>query len=134
MRVELAFLGVAAMVLGCGGKVVFEGQSDGGLRGVGGSVSSSSTTTTGPLMVSTGASMSCTTTGCTAGSDGSCACDGVCNQQKLHVDCTPFQGGATCVCSENGIGIAKCQQSGVTCDFVESCCGQVFFDQTGNDG
>lgn len=133
MRVELALLGVVGIALGCGGHVIFEGQADGG--GQGGAGGGSTSASTAQSMVSTGNGISCMTSGCSAGSDGSCACDGVCNQQTLHVECTAFPGGATCVCNENGIGIAKCQESGApTCDFVGSCCGALFFQSTGGGG
>ena len=125
MRTELAFfgiLGLAALGAGCGAKVTVDlgGQATGGAGGT--------STTTGTPTDTTSSGVLCGSIGCTMGSDGSCDCQGLCNGQKLDVQCVPIQGGESCTCTENGIKIATCTQAGTaTCSFTAECCGPQFF-------
>jgi hypothetical protein len=133
MRIGLgsaaAALVVAAMV-GCGGKVVIDMGNAAGGGGAGGSSSTGTVTTTITTTVTTSGNPMCGTTSCTGGGDGTCACQGECDGQKLEVQCSPIMGGASCTCIENGIKIAVCVQPGAaSCSFVEECCGPQFFGQ-----
>jgi hypothetical protein len=115
-------LGLALQAAACGGKVFVDGSSGSGASGAGGGATITTSTLTAP---------NCETGGsCAVGSDGSCTCDGVCDQQKLQVACKPSTGGAECSCIENGYTIAVCTQPGAaTCNIVGECCAQAFFWQ-----
>lgn len=128
MRIGLSWataFAFAAAIAGCGGKVVVDMGNPIGSGGAGGSG-----VTTGTV-VTTGTGGDCGGLCSATQPDGSCECTGVCNEQKLDVQCQPTQGGGSCTCIENGIKIGVCVQAGsFDCTFNE-CCAQYFFGQAG---
>lgn len=68
----------------------------------------------------------CSGVGCSAGPDGSCQCDVQCNGSNYTAACTPFPGGATCVCYIDQSPIGKCDSPSPDCDPYGGCCSQYF--------
>jgi len=67
---------------------------------------------------------------CSASSDGTCSCTGLCNGSKLEVQCTPGNATDFCTCFKDGTPIGKCtepQTNGTSCDLLNGCCATVFF-------
>lgn len=124
-----AVLGVGlGAAFGCGGKVFVDlpGDGNGGSGGSGGSGGGSASGV--PATSTSSGGLDCTGDGeCLQGSDGSCSCSGVCDGQKLQVDCKASPGGINCNCIENGIIIGKCQDSfDVACEIEAGCCAAFF--------
>lgn len=71
-------------------------------------------------------SSSCTTNGCSASSDGSCTCDGVCNGSSVVAECKPMPNGQVfCNCYVGGSTFGNCQGDGAAgCDLDVGCCSQ----------
>jgi hypothetical protein len=69
----------------------------------------------------------CGPTGCSVGSDGSCACTTSCGMDTFEAACGP---NGECTCSQNGFVLGACAggPSGTNaCDPFVGCCGGIFF-------
>lgn len=68
---------------------------------------------------------SCVENGCSASSDGSCSCDGVCNGLDVSAECKPEPNGQVfCNCSVNGNLLGTYEGSAAAgCNLDAGCCG-----------
>lgn len=113
---------LAVLAVACGGNVVVDNKS----LGTGGSGGESTTSGTTSVTATTGTN--CQTSTCSVGSDGSCSCTMLCEEQNRVVECKPTPIGASCTCILNDIKIANCSETVPTgCDILGGCCADAYF-------
>jgi hypothetical protein len=122
---------MALLLTACGGNVVVDSASGSGTTGTGGHIGHNGPTGVGAGTGAGGAATAtCQTDGCSANSDGSCACKGTCSDgTTVSAACKPGGGECTCsVKSPNLSSVSSCSQSGQgnPCDLVTGCCAQFF--------
>jgi hypothetical protein len=102
------------LALGCGGKVITEGNGNAGGGGTGGSSGGAQQGGSGP----------CSAVECTE-DPGSCSCVTLCPGDKLRADCSMKDGTVVCECHLGAGYLGTCgQPQGSICTLPGGCCEQ----------
>ncbi|MFO0756953.1 MAG: hypothetical protein U0359_10695 [Byssovorax sp.] len=118
-EIVIALTAATALIVGCGGKVVIDPES----QGQGGGASGSTSSTAGGAG---GGSFTCELA--CGGPIGLCACTGPCSDGKTRaVGCGKMDAGPTvCDCIVDTQMVGTCEEPELTCGLPGSCCAAVF--------
>ena len=122
----------AALLLACGGKVVFVAEGEGGAGGTGSSnVAQNGASTADSAQSSTsGGSVICSDEEETCSGIGTdvCKCTRKCGFAELRANCSPDEKGVVvCICSYDDVFSGTCfEKTDAYCDIDVGCCAKYF--------